>query len=247
MLTKDHAICLRTVNYSETSQIVTLFTRESGKIDGIAKGSRRAKSSLGGAIEIFSTGHIVFSPSATGKLATITEFQQTPAFIGLRRNLFTLNCALFSAELLGGLTNDHDPHASLYDLFSGFLSDVQLCSGKGESLSLLILFQLGLLGEMGMMPVLSRCVNCSSSFDANWQRIYFSNDANGVICPDCEMAFTDKMQLSKSTAGCLGDIKTIREADGRTLAEVERVLIYHFSAMMHRMPKMAKHFMRRQG
>ncbi|MBM4027044.1 MAG: DNA repair protein RecO, partial [Planctomycetes bacterium] len=41
MLTKDQAICLRTVDYSETSQVVTLFARQAGKVRAIAKGSKR--------------------------------------------------------------------------------------------------------------------------------------------------------------------------------------------------------------
>src|SRR5210317_1801414 len=100
MLTTDQAICLRTVTYSETSQIVTLFGRTYGKISAIAKGSRRAKSSFDGPLEIFSFGDIVYSPGKSESLCTLTEFQQSPVFLPLRRNLFALNCGFFSAELM---------------------------------------------------------------------------------------------------------------------------------------------------
>ncbi|MHC4155757.1 MAG: DNA repair protein RecO, partial [Planctomycetota bacterium] len=56
MLTKDEAICIRAVDYSETSQIVTFFTRANGKVGAIAKGSKRPKSAFDGAIEVFSHG-----------------------------------------------------------------------------------------------------------------------------------------------------------------------------------------------
>ncbi len=56
MLTKDFAICIRAADFSETSQIVTLFTRATGKIKAIAKGSKRPKSKFDGPIEIFSYG-----------------------------------------------------------------------------------------------------------------------------------------------------------------------------------------------
>ena len=92
MLTKDTAICIRTTDYSETSQIVTLFTKAAGKISAIAKGSKRPKSAFDGPLEVLSYGRIVFSDSNREKLATLTEFQQNPAFSCSADNLFVLNC-----------------------------------------------------------------------------------------------------------------------------------------------------------
>ena len=81
MKTKDLAICLRAVNYSETSQVVTLLARDTGKIAAMAKGSRRPKSAFDGAIEPFSYGQVMFAASeAHDKLATLTEFVQMPQF-----------------------------------------------------------------------------------------------------------------------------------------------------------------------
>ena len=61
MLTKDTAICIRAVDYSETSQILTFFSRDNGKFSAIAKGSKRPKSAFDGPIEIFAYGKIVFT------------------------------------------------------------------------------------------------------------------------------------------------------------------------------------------
>jgi len=128
MLTKDAAICIRTVDYSETSQIVTFFTRAAGKISAIAKGSKRPKSAFDGPIEVFSYGKIVFSDSTREKLATLTEFEQQPGFTHLRNNLFALNCSLFAAELLNNLTDDYDPHPQLFDNFLQFLKSTRATS-----------------------------------------------------------------------------------------------------------------------
>ena len=105
MLTKDLAICIRAVDYSETSQILTLFTRQAGKISAIAKGSKRPKSAFDGPIEVFSHGKIVFSDSNKEKLATLTEFEQQPGFTNLAGNLFALNCSFFATEPVDKLTN----------------------------------------------------------------------------------------------------------------------------------------------
>ena len=84
MLTKDAAICIRAVDFSETSQIVTFFARANGKVSVIAKGSKRAKSAFDGPIEILSFGKIVFSNSTREKLSTLTEFEQQAGFANRR-------------------------------------------------------------------------------------------------------------------------------------------------------------------
>jgi DNA repair protein RecO (recombination protein O) len=244
MLHKDQAICLRAVNYSETSQVVTLFSRAGGKISAIAKGSKRAKSAFEGPIEIFSFGDIMYSNTGSGKLATLTEFCQKPIFRGLRMRLFLLNCGLFAAELVDRFTEEADAHIELFDTLIAFLGDVQDAQSKQEALGLLILFQLTLLSDIGSRPVLDRCANCDAVFDSGWRQVNFSSAANGLVCYDCQQTFTDKIRISPNAAQILCDIRLIKEAAQADINEIEKVLIYHFTALMHRPPRMAKHFLR---
>ena len=248
MLTKDLAICIRALDYSETSQIVTFFTRAAGKISAIAKGSKRPKSAFDGTIEMLSFGKIVFSDSNKEKLAVLTEFEQQPGFTHLRDNLFALNCCLFGTELLSNLTNDYDPHPELFDSFLQFLENAnerrETRDEGRRTLALLIVFQLTLLKEIGLMPVLNACVNCKNNFSTDWPQSYFSSSANGLICRDCEASFPDKVRLTGNAANCLTNLKMIAESDEKTLNEIEKVLIYHFTELLHRPPKMAKHITR---
>jgi len=244
MLTKDVAICIRAVDYSETSQIVTLFTRATGKISAIAKGSKRPRSAFDGPLEIFSHGKIIFSDSTREKLATLTEFEQQRGFPNLANNLFALNCVSFAAELVKELTNDYDPHPELFDSFLEFLQNAQSTKAKAETLALLILFQLALLKEVGLRPVLNACANCKSNFSLDGPQCYFSSDANGLICRDCEASFPDKIRLSKTAANCLSNLKLIGQAQEKTLSEIENVLIHHFTEILHKSPKMAKYILK---
>jgi DNA repair protein RecO (recombination protein O) len=244
MLTKDVAVCIRALDYSETSQIVTFFTRATGKIGAIAKGSKRPKSAFDGPIEVFSHGRIVFSDSSKEKLATLTEFEQQPGFSNLRNNLFALNCCLFGAELVNSLTDDYDPHPGLFDSFMQFLQNTGNAKNKSEMLALLILFQLTLLKEVGLRPILNACANCKIDFHAGWSQGYFSSSANGLICRDCEANFHNKMVLTKNAAACLADLKLLAKSQEKTLNEIERILIYHFTEIIGRPPKMAKHVIR---
>jgi len=243
MPTKDQAICIRASDYSETSQVVTFFTRETGKLDVIAKGSKRPRSAFDGPIEVFSSGQIVFSDSGRDKLATLFEFEQQPLLRELRHNFFALNCALLGAELINNLTDAYDPHPQLFDSFQQFLQNVAKSTDRAGCLSLLILFELALLSEIGIRPALNACTNCGSEVTRYWTLVYFSSSANGLLCRDCEASFPDRIRLSKEAALCLSHIKSLAAAKERTLKEVEKVLLRHFTEILHRPPKMAKYFL----
>jgi DNA repair protein RecO (recombination protein O) len=252
MLIKDFAICIRAADFSETSQIVTFFTRATGKIKAIAKGSKRQKSSFDGAIEVFSHGKIVFADSTKEKLATLTEFEQKPGFAHLSENLFAFNCCLFATELLSNLTNDYDPHSELFDSFLQFLHNTNERQAtrieNRETLVLLILFQLALLKEVGLQPILSYCVNCKTKQESRDTRneVYFSSSSSGLVCRDCEGSFPDRIRLGKDAAACLTNLKTLAESNEKTLNEVEKILIHHFTHTLGRPPKMAKYILENQ-
>lgn len=244
MLIKDRAVCIRASDYSETSQVVTLFARQSGKVRAMAKGSKRAKSAFDGPIEVLSLGDIVFSGGRADTLATLTEFQSRAACGGLRRNLFALHSALFAAELLDSLTDEVDPHPVLFDRFAQFVQDLdtpEIVGGRRDAMIRLILFQLALLGEIGLQPVLKACVNCKRPLTAQWRESFFSSAANGLICRDCEMSFPDKVRLDIKAANILADLKQIAQADEKMLDGIERLLIHHFTHILGRSPKLAKH------
>ena len=76
MLINDCAICVRAIDYSETSQVVTFFARQAGKVTLMAKGSKRTRLSFGGPIELFSCGKMVYSDSGRDKMGTLAEFEQ---------------------------------------------------------------------------------------------------------------------------------------------------------------------------
>jgi DNA repair protein RecO (recombination protein O) len=251
MLVKDQAICIRATDYSETSQVVTLFTKANGKVRTIAKGSKRPKSAFDGPIEIFSHGRIVFSDSTRDKLATLTEFEPAAGGGGFRRlssNLFVWHCCLFAAELVDSLADDYDPHPELFDSFVQFLQDVEdqqaAESQQRETLAILILFQLALLKEVGLQPVLKACANCKRPFSPAWPECYFSSSANGLICRDCEGSFPDRTRVSDPATACLSNLKMIEQADRELLGEIESLLVYHFTETLHRPPRMAKHLLK---
>ena len=283
MQTKDTAICLRAVNYSETSQVVTLFTRDSGKVGAMAKGSRRAKSSFDGAIEVFSFGSVMFTiKDSGGQLAMLTEFNQQPRFRMLSHNLNALNAALFAVELTEKFLEDHDPHPPLFDKMAKFLETVQETKDPTQILAWLILYQIRLLEETGVAPVFDTCVNCGSTVSnhpgltatppskggelkkalplprgstpkggggfANKQDVsksyYFSSRENGILCSNCEMTFPEKRAIEPALIEILNTPAKLPKTELKQLKQIEALLIYHLTELLHKPPKMAKYFIR---
>lgn len=247
MQTKDTAICLRAVNYSETSQVVTLFTRDSGKVAAMAKGSRRAKSSFDGPIEVFSFGEVMFTiKDSGGQLAMLTEFNQQPKFRMLSQNLNALNAGLFAAELTEKFLEDHDPHPPLFDKLTKFLETVQCETNHANMLAWLILYQLRLLEETGVAPMLDACVNCGTKSEPrqSWSGFYFSSRENGLLCAGCEMTFPEKRAIDANLIEILNTPAKLPKTELKQLKQIEQLLIYHFTELLHKPPRMAKYFIR---
>ena len=100
---KHSALVLRTTDWSETSRIATLWTREFGKVRVLAKGGRRLKSNFESALDLLTVCSIVFLRKSSGSLDLLTEAQVVERFPRLRADLPALYAGYYVAELLGGL------------------------------------------------------------------------------------------------------------------------------------------------
>src|SRR5262249_52116876 len=112
---KAQALVLRTTDWSETSRIATLWTREVGKVRALAKGGRRLKSAFENALDLLTVCSIVFLRKSPGSLDLLTEAQVVRRFDRLRRDLSALYAGYYVAELLDALTQEYDPHPALFD------------------------------------------------------------------------------------------------------------------------------------
>jgi DNA repair protein RecO (recombination protein O) len=193
-LAHDRCICLFKTEYSETSQILTLFSREHGIIRAIAKGAhRRTKagaSRFDGGIDFLDLGSAVFTYDSARDLSTLTEWHLDEGHLGLRKSLRALHLGLYAAELAGRLIEEHDAHQDLFDKLAAVLP--QLAAGRREETFLA--FALDLLRESGYLPELLGCVSCGAT-TADWPRAWFSPSRGGIVCRNCEATIPDRREL----------------------------------------------------
>src|SRR3990172_9397435 len=113
---KASAIVIRTVEFSETSLVVTLFTREFGKIGALAKGARRLKGPFESALDVLALCRIVFLHKSSDALDLLTEAKLLRRFRPAGRELSGLYAGYYVAELLDELNDLNDPHPEFFDL-----------------------------------------------------------------------------------------------------------------------------------
>src|ERR1022692_3587172 len=109
------ALVIRGSDFSETSRVVTLWTREFGKVRALAKGGRRLKSNFDVALDLLTVCGIVLIRKTSGSLDLLTEAQVQERFPQLRSDLAALYAAYYVAEMLGDWTQDGDPHPNLFE------------------------------------------------------------------------------------------------------------------------------------
>ena len=191
----DQAVVLRLSDYSETSQIVSLFTQRHGQVRLIAKGARRgAKKRFVPGLDLLEYGEVSFTPAReAGALGTLTEWRQLDSFSGIRGDLARQYGVYYAAELVSRLTEEYDPHVELFASLLEFLG--RSADAGVEPASSVVRFQGMLLKAIGYAPVLRRCVHCGKA-RVRGTRAYFSSSAGGMICRECETAHAEKIRLS---------------------------------------------------
>src|SRR3982074_3056566 len=112
---RSMGLVIRSVDVFETSKVLTLFTRDLGKVAALAKGARRVKSPFQAALDLLSVCDIVVLHKASDALDLVTEAVLVERFESLRRDLAALYAGYYIAELLSDLTDLSDPHPKLFD------------------------------------------------------------------------------------------------------------------------------------
>jgi DNA repair protein RecO (recombination protein O) len=195
---KATGLVLRTTDWSETSRIATLWTRELGKVRVLAKGGRRLKSNFESALDLLNVCSIVLLRKSSGSLDLLTEARVVQRFAQLRTDLPALYAAYYIAELLADWTEDYDPHPVLFDEALDALGTLGTAAGPSKQAATalrLARFELVLLRELGYSPVLEKCAACGSPLAAT--AIAFSPAVGGVLCAKCQALHRDRRPLSR--------------------------------------------------
>ena len=241
---KATGLVLRVYEFSESSSVVTLFTREFGKISGLAKGARRPKGSFDAALDVLCTCRLVFLRKSGEALDLLTEAKLLRRFRLCDKNLSRLYAGYYVAELLFELTDEYDAHPPLFDTAERTL--LQL--GNEPHIGLAIVqFEMVALRILGHVPALDRCADCGDVIK-QINRIPFAHAAGGLLCGACRAKHSQIVQVSSQVVEALRRIANADDAslanidiDRRTGGELRGVMNHYMTQLLGRVPRMQKY------
>lgn len=143
--TADKAIVLKRQDFGEADRIVTFLTMENGKITGIVKGSRRAKSKMAGGIELFSISSITFLKGRSD-METIVSTRLEKHFGNIVRDVNKTMWAYEALKFLDKATEEATELA-IFEIAANLMESL-----NDEAVPLEIVrlwFGVALLGELG--------------------------------------------------------------------------------------------------
>jgi DNA repair protein RecO (recombination protein O) len=193
---KAEAIVLRQQQLGEADRIVTLFTREFGKLCAVAKGVRRPTSRLGGRIEPFTHARLLLARGRT--LDVIAQAEIVGAFPGVRADLIRSAHAAYVAELVDRGLADRDRHEEIFELTREALEALER-AGKDSAEMAVLRFALRLTGVLGYQPETETCVECGRRVPRGrggaepWA---FSSLRGGVLCAACRVKDAEAVSAS---------------------------------------------------
>lgn len=179
-LAKTATIVLNSRRWGDADRILTLYTLRFGKIRGVARGARRLKSRLGGALEPFMRCDLDLFEKPGDGLFRITQASLIESYTKLREDLTLMMAAARMVNLVAAVTADGDRDPEIFHTLEGGLA--ALSRSRDAALTTL-LFQVRVLGVTGFKPQTDHCTSCGRG--SLHELTMFSPKSGGLVCERC--------------------------------------------------------------
>jgi DNA repair protein RecO (recombination protein O) len=173
------AVVLRHADWGEADRLLTLYTRERGKVRAIAKGARKIRSRKAGHLEPFT--RVTLQLARGHDLLIVTQADTLDAYLAIHENLVKTSHAAYAVELLDRFTYEEDTEN--YHIFRLLTEALARLEQEADPWLSLRYYELHLLDILGYRPHLFECASCDRKVEAEDQ--FFSATLGGVLCPAC--------------------------------------------------------------
>ncbi len=225
-------IILRHKDWGEADRLLTIFTRELGKVSAIAKGARKPRSRKAGHLEPFIRAGLLLARGRS--FFILTQAESIAPHIPLREDLLLLGYASYVAELLDRFTFDEEHNPALYRLLQNTLTRLERGDPPEDAIHY---FEMRLLDQVGFRPQLQNCGGCGRPLQPENQ--FFSARMGSALCPRCGEAEPETRPVSMRALKYLRHFQrnSYQEAvrakfASTTLTEVENLMHYYLTFLL---------------
>jgi DNA repair protein RecO (recombination protein O) len=231
MITKTEAVVLKSMNFRDSSKIVTFYTRRYGKVKGIAKGARQMKSKFGASLQPITKVSLVLYKKEHRDLQLISECDAIKTYKSTHSELERMAVALSILELVNQLSHEEEDNDKLYLLLVETLNEIE--NAKKNFLNLLFAFEIRYAAQFGFTPNLEVCSICGRKVDdmISEGTAVFRLSRGAILCNRCaasEGQIRSDTLLTKKTTARNGGTATSAEGSVRisigTLKTLQRLL-----------------------
>jgi len=235
-LGKSAAVVIGSFPLGESDRLVTFYSRDFGKIRGVAKAARRMRSRFGSALELCTLGELVFFDTGRSELVRIDHFDITRPFNRVRENLETLAQAAWVVECVARLTAERDRHVALFSLLVRALRALE---GSRVPRRVAICFGVRCIETLGHRPRLDACVECGRAYQLPRTAL----GEGGLVCDACALASAGTMPIAPATITAAERLRSLSWDEAlalplaRTEADVAAVLEAQVSRLIGHSPR----------
>jgi DNA repair protein RecO (recombination protein O) len=221
---KAEAIVLRQQTLGESDRIVTLFTREYGKVRAVGRGIRRPTSRLAGRIEPFTHARLLLARGRTFDI--IAQAEIVRPFPGVRADLLRGAYAAYVVELIDRGVPERDRQEEIFVLIVDALDALEWAREDDAEIASLK-FAVRLAGLLGYQPETAACVECgrrlprAQGVAGGWA---FSPGSGGALCPACRVRDFGAVSVSPGVLAACDYLLRVpeRQSDRLRIPPVQR-------------------------
>jgi DNA repair protein RecO (recombination protein O) len=177
----SEAVVLRTWPVHEADLVVSFFTRDYGRIKGIAKSALKSRKRFGGALEPMTLARAWFAERPRQELVRLDQLEILRSPLSAPVDHPRMAVLSFFAEVLDESLPEHDPQDAVFRLLVSVLERTGAAQSEAvQPWMPLTYFSLWITRLMGLLPDLAHCIVCGEALHA--EEVSFSSYADGLFC-----------------------------------------------------------------
>jgi DNA repair protein RecO (recombination protein O) len=239
--TLSQSIIMRIKEFGETDLLVNFFSRDMGRLKGIAKGARKSRKRFPNCLDLFSLVNMEFRSSKRGELFFLESCRLIDGYPGLRTDYSKISLASYLVELTEVLFPPGVADAVMFELLKKSLHAIE---GDRTNFLIRTFFESRAMALGGFEIALDRCCTCGRKYSGEGRAVFLAK-RGGIACLKCEKESRHSPGLGPESVRLLknmqrgalvnrGEIPDDIPLDGGSFDEINAVLKLHINYRLGR-------------